>query len=513
MTVFKRKIVWLPALLIAVVAAGYFLFRGSPPNPEFATARRGTVVQEVSVTGKIKSADAVQLAFERSGRVSRLAVDSGDRVSAGAVVAELDSREAAAELKRARATVEVQRSRLAELQRGTRPEELAIAEAKRANAAQSLRDAERSLSDKIRDAYAKADDAVRYRTDPVFTDPRSSNPRFNFTLIDPALAPKLEQDRRSIERALGDWQASLASLGSGVEALPFLSSAQENLRIVAAFLDTVAAAVNSLGATDTLSQAAIDTHRSSVSAARVNVNAAAISLSAAAEARNAAQANATIAGEELALKQAGATPEAITSGEAQLREAEANAAALEAQAEKYELRSPIAGVVTKRTAEVGEVVAANAPVISVISTNRFEIEANVSEVDIAKLQVGQTARVTLDAYGSDVPFGARIRVIYPGETVIDGVPTYRVTLHFDESVSRVRAGMTAAIDVTTATREGVIVLPQRAIGTQDGKRVVRIWGENVIRIVRVQTGLRGLDGNVEVLRGVREGDRVLIPEL
>lgn len=511
MTIFRRKIVWLPALLIAVVAAGYFLFRGSPSSPEFVTARRGRVIQEVSVTGKIKSAAAVQLAFERSGRISHISAGAGDRVGAGAIVAELDSREAAAELKRARAAVEVQRSRLTELRRGTRPEELAIAEAKRANAAQSLRDAERSLADKILDAHAKADDAVRYRTDSVFTDPRSSNPRFNFILTDSTLAPKLEQGRRSVERTLNDWQTSLVSLRAGGESFPFLSLAQENLRFVAAFLDTVATAVNSLVATDTLSPAAIDAYRSSVSTARANVNAMAVNLSAAAEARSAAQASLTLAQEEFALKQAGATPEAVASGEAQVREAEASAAALEAQAEKYALRSPIAGVVTKRTVEVGEIVAANAPVIAVISANRFEIEANVSEVDIAKLKLGQAARVTLDAYGSDVPFGARLSAIDPGETVIDGVPTYRVTFHFDESDSRVRAGMTANVDVTTATREDVIVLPQRAIGTQDGKRVVRIWGENVIRIVRVQTGLRGLDGNVEVLLGVREGDRVLIP--
>lgn len=505
----KRKIVWIPALAVVLIVAGSFVFRSNPPEPEVVQVQRGTVVQEVSVTGKTKAADAVQLAFERSGRVVRVGAEVGDRVTAGAVIAELDVREAAADLSRARATVEVQRSRLAELRQGTRPEELAIAEAKLANALQGLRDADRSLADNILDAYAKADDAVRYRTDPIFTDPRSTNPRLNFILIDPILGSKLEDGRASVERALTGWGASLAPLRSGADPFPFFAPARAHLGSVAAFLDMAAEAVNSLTRTDTLPQATIDGYRAGVSTARANVHAAAAALSAAAEARSAARASVTLAEEEMLLKRAGATPEAIASQEAQVREAEASVSALEVQLGKYVLRSSIAGIVTKRTIEPGEIVAAHTPVLSVISASRFEIEANVPEADIAKLKPGQRARITLDAYGSDVPFSARVSTIDPGETVLDGVSTYRVTFQFDEPDERVRSGMTANIEVTTATREGALTLPQRAIGTLGGKRVVRIVGENVIRVVRVQTGLRGVDGNVEILSGVKEGERAI----
>lgn len=508
----KRKIVWIPALAVVLIVAGSLVFRSNPPEPELVEVRRGTVVQEVSVTGKATAADAVQLSFERSGRVVRIGADVGDRVAAGAVIAELDVREAAADLSRARATIEVQRSRLAELRQGTRPEEIAIAEAKRANALQGLADADRSLADKTLDVYAKADDAVRYRTDPIFTDPRSSNPRLNFILVDPTLAPKLEDGRVSVERTLTGWDVSLVPLRSGADPAPFLAPARARLGSVAAFLDMAAEAVNSLTRTDTLPQATIDGYRAGVSAARANVHTGAAGLSAAAEARSAAQANVTLAEEELALKRAGATHEAIISQEAQVREAEASAAALEVRLGGYVLRSPIAGIVTKRAIEEGEMVAANTPVAAVISANRFEIEANVPEADIAKVKPGQVARVTLDAYGSDVLFGARVGAIDPGETVIDGVSTYRATFQFDEPDNRVYSGMTANIEVTTATREEALTVPQRAIGTLGGKRVVRIVGENVIRVVRVQTGLRGVDGNVEILSGVKEGDRVIIPE-
>ncbi len=508
----KRKSVWITVLTIAAAAAGYFFWRGAPAEPQFVEVKRGKVVQQVSVTGRTKSVKAVQLGFEQNGKVVRVAADVGERVRAGEILAQLDSETALAELERARAAVEVQQARLEELRRGTRSEEIAVALAKYDSAMQALDNADKTLADKIIDAYAKADDAVRYRTDPIFTDPRSTNPRFNFILANPTLASKLEQARVAQERTLSEWGSELAILRRGAEPLPFLVPAQENLRLSSAFLDMAAAAVNALTPTDTLSQAAIDTYRSNVSAGRVSVNAAAIGLSVAQEARANAESAVTIAGEELMLKRAGATAEAVGSQQAQVREAEASARALEARLSKYILRSPIAGIVTKRTIEAGELVGANVAVMSVISAHQFEIEAKVPEVDIAKLRTGQTARVTLDAYSSDTAFNVRVGKIEPGETIIDGVPTYLATFAFDEVDERIRSGMTANINIDTAVKENVLILPQRAIGVRDGARVVRVLDGNVIRVVRVQTGLRGVDGSVEMPSGVSEGDRVLIPE-
>ena len=50
------------------------------------------------------------------------------------------------------------------------------------------------------------------------------------------------------------------------------------------------------------------------------------------------------------------------------------------------------------------------------------------EADIAKVAIGDLASSTLDAYGSYVDFPAQVTMIDPAETVIEGVPTYKVTL-------------------------------------------------------------------------------------
>ncbi|MFQ5676657.1 MAG: efflux RND transporter periplasmic adaptor subunit, partial [bacterium] len=153
---------------------------------------------------------------------------------------------------------------------------------------------------------------------------------------------------------------------------------------------------------------------------------------------------------------------------------------------------------------------ANSILVSVISAGRFEIEANVPEADVAKLEIGDTARMTLDAYGDDIVFEARVSKIDPAETVIEGVATYKTTLQFVGGESRAKPGMTANIDILTDSRENVIVIPQRAVITKDGERFVRIeTGEEEPEERPVQIGLRGFDGNVEIIEGLEEGEKVI----
>lgn len=98
----------IPAVLTAAVAAGgyFYVRRGAgETEPRTVRAERGEVRQEVSFTGTITAREAVDLAFETGGVVAELAVDIGDTVTAGEVIAKLDSRLASLELARVRADV------------------------------------------------------------------------------------------------------------------------------------------------------------------------------------------------------------------------------------------------------------------------------------------------------------------------------------------------------------------------------------------------------------------------
>jgi multidrug efflux pump subunit AcrA (membrane-fusion protein) len=118
--------------------------------------------------------------------------------------------------------------------------------------------------------------------------------------------------------------------------------------------------------------------------------------------------------------------------------------------------------------------------------------------------------VTLDAYGVEVPFEATVVSVDPAETIRDGVSTYRAILQFSEQDERIRSGMTANVIITADRREGVIAIPQGAIISRDGKKIVRIKvGEETLER-EVTVGEVSSIGSTEITSGLSEGDRVVI---
>lgn len=502
------------ALIIFIIAGifVYFYFIRKPAAlPQTVVAKMGTVIQEVSVTGKTKPAKNFDLAYEQGGKVKSANVEVGDRTFAGQILIELDSSELYAQLAEAEANVQIQEAKLADLEIGTRPEEIKVSETKVSNAKASLEDARKNLIDKIQDAYTKSEDAVRNKVDQYFSNPRSTNPALNFTAPDAGLGADIINTRVNIEFTLVSWKTSLNTFDTSSNLDLYLTSARNNLNQMKLFLEKNALVLNSLSATPTFSQTTIDAYRSAISTARTNVNTAITNLQMAEEKLNGAQSDVLLAEKELDLEKAGSTLEQISAQESLLKQAEASADIIKVKIGKTILRSPIDGIITKQDAKVGEIISANTSVVSIISLGGFEIEANVPEADIAKLHLGDSAKVTLDAFGSDVVFDAKVTKIDPGETIIEGVATYKITLQFVKEREGVKSGMTANIDVLTAKKENVIVVPQRAVISKDSEKIVRILNDDVtIKEVKIKTGLRGSDGNIEIIEGIKEGDKVVI---
>lgn len=529
-----------PAVFVFLAAAtgivAIFLLgnREAGPSYDFVVAQKGALVQQVSVTGRVKPAESVDLAFEKGGKVARVAAEVGNRVQAGEVLVALENSELAAQLAEAEAGVESaeaqllqyeaalesEAAELAELKKGTRPEEIQVQEVKVANAKSALRDAETNLVDTLQDAYTKADDAVRNKIDQMYTDPESANPKLLLSVNNPQLKTDLEWERFVTEGALQSWKASLDLLPVNGDIHEDAKLAQDNLSQIKAFLDKTALAVNTAQSTAT-----VESWRADVSTARVNVNAAVTNVTSAEEKFTAAEAALSLEENQLFLLQAGTIEERIASQEAQVRQAEANIASqeakvrqakaaaqnIEAQIAKTVLEAPIKGVVTKQDAKVGEIIASNAVMVSLISEAEFEVEAFIPEVDIAKVKIGDAATLTVDAYGGDEIFEAVVAAIDPAETIREGVPTYKTTLQFTGEDERIKSGMTADLDILTNRLDGVISVPLRAVITKNGEKIVRLLGDNNdVEEVKVETGIRGSDGTVEITAGVNEGDKVII---
>lgn len=557
---------------VLILVLGVWYFSGDDNSLyEFAVVKKGDLLQEVSVTGRIKPAEDVSLAFEKNGKISKIHVDVGDNVTIGQKLASLENSDVEAQLAQAeagvdsakasllqyQATLEREEVKLDELKSGTRTEEIDILEAKVSSARKTLSDAEISLlnvekkaetdlnnlygdiDDILNDAYAKAEDAANKQTDELFNDDLSNSPYLSFITSNSQAETDAESKRVAATTALNSFKADIVTLPIyqiGLDNL--LIRSQEELGTVRDFLIKTSDALN--GATN-LSQTNIASYKANISTGRTNVNTAISNItaqqqlisgqkntnqsniSASQSQVNTAKNSLIVAEAELNLKKAGATSQQIAaqeaqvsqakaniaSGQAQVKQAEANVRNSRAQLVKTVLYAPINGVVTKQSATIGEIIAANSPIISIISKNQYEIEANMPEADISKIHIGNSSRVTLDAY-PDVTFEAKVTAIDPAETIIEGVATYKITLHFLSEDDKIKSGMTANIDILSDKKENVISIPQRAVTTRNGDKFVRVLVGGAIREVPVTTGIKGSNGYIEVTDGLNEGDQVVI---
>lgn len=506
---FSTKVVIGAVAVIGIGIGAYVSFHSSGDGQrELVTAKKGDIHEEVVVTGKVKPAHDVDLAFEKGGRVTRVAFAVGDAVRAGAVLAELDHADLSASLLEAQASVREREAALAALERGSRPEEISVTESKLASAQQAQKDARQNAVNYIQDAYTKADDAVGGKIDQFYLNPKTVNPQFLFANLQ--LKTDAESKRVITENTMQDWKKKI---DGGTIANNFdgaFSLARTNLAVIRDLLDTVSQAINSLAQSATISQATINTYRADVSAARANINTAFTNLTTAEEKLSSADSAVGVSERELDLVKAGSAAEDIESATAALEQAKASVANIQAQIQKTLIIAPISGVVTRSDIKAGEIVGANSKAISLETASQFQIEANVPEADIAKIQSGNSAHVTLDAYGSGKIFDARVIAIDPSETVIDGVSTYKATLEFSGTDDRVKSGMTANVTILGAAHEGVVVIPLRAVTTKDGQKIVRVMHGNEVEEKSVSLGLRGQDGLVEITSGISEGDIIVV---
>lgn len=190
--------------------------------------------------------------------------------------------------------------------------------------------------------------------------------------------------------------------------------------------------------------------------------------------------------------------------------------------EKTLLRAPIDGVLSRQNIEVGEDVLSSSSALSgtggvavfeMISAQKFKINADIAEVDINKLSIGDKADITLDAVGDEAVFEGTITRIDPVQTVIQDVVFYKAEVMVDSDDERIKPGMTATVQIVLRRADGAVTLPEKAVQREDGKSFVRIVVDGRVKNIDVETGIRDLQGNLEIKSGVVEGQEVILRTL
>jgi len=179
---------------------------------------------------------------------------------------------------------------------------------------------------------------------------------------------------------------------------------------------------------------------------------------------------------------------------------------------KTELRTLADGVLGKFDTKIGEYVTAGTVVATIVS-HQFHVKVDISESDIAKVKMNDSAIITFDAFGDDVIVSGQVVAIDPSQTEISGVVYYKTTVLLDDIADlAVRSGMTANVKILTDKIEQVLVAPRRAVLKKDGKDIVRVVtnkDKGIFEEREVVTGLSGDEGLIEIVSGLEEGQEVV----
>ena len=216
--------------------------------------------------------------------------------------------------------------------------------------------------------------------------------------------------------------------------------------------------------------------------------------------------------------------EQLRIAELELANAEVRVADLERDLTNATVNAPVSGVVLLpaqpqggqrvETIEVGSRVQRGQTMFTIGDLESFQVRAQVDEIDIGRVRVGQPVTVTGDAFAEFTLRGEVTSVAAQAsqEAGRSGLPSFGVTVHIRglsaEQRTRLAVGMSANLAIITYDNPAAVVLPPDAIRENGDQRVVRVRSGGQLREVPVTIGVTTPEG-VEVRGAINAGDVVL----
>lgn len=550
MKIFSKRNIIIVSLAVLAVGYGFYRYRqtNQPVSYDIIKVTRGNLAQTVEATGKIQSANDLEMRFETAGILSEIRVKENDQVKAGQILASLHAAQLNAAVAQAKANLDQTIAGSTSETIAQYEADVKKAEANLAKARADLNNLEAGLKQGLDNSYINQINTLQGALAPVETsmtdmdtvlgvENSSANNAFDLALV------TMDNSSFYYSRAKSDFSAArikINAVKSAVQTLVISSSAdeiatatgkvKESLDSLATALDSAwtvldkldvnAPAHNLTIGTVMAKKTTLDTDKAAVTTKKTAVLTGEQTIATAklnyqgdvgsAGASQVAQYEASVKIYEAALASAQASLAVKKAPQREVDLAPLRAALAQAVAnrEKTVLRAPIDGVIAKVNKKVGELVSSTDVVINFISPH-FEIDVDIPETDVAKLKLNDSVVITLDAFGDDIKFSGKVASIEPASTEIQDVVYYKVKMTLDDTDKAVKSGMTANVTVSTASRENTLYIPSRAVRTNDEK-YVRVLIGNEVKDMPIKLGLKADDGKIEVLSGLQEGDLVVL---
>lgn len=210
----------------------------------------------------------------------------------------------------------------------------------------------------------------------------------------------------------------------------------------------------------------------------------------------------------------------VTWSKAQVELAKASVVSAEVNVENTNIRAPFDGTVLTKNADIGEMVApfaassnSRGAVVTIADMTSLEVEADVSESNIQKVQPGQSCEIILDAYPSERYSGYVHKIVPTADRAKATVMTKIRFKQIDEKVlpemSAKANFLTRPLEETNGSLKPFTGVLKAVVTSRDGQPVVFVLNSETVTETPITAG-RELGGYVEVISGLKVGDRVVL---
>jgi RND family efflux transporter MFP subunit len=173
------------------------------------------------------------------------------------------------------------------------------------------------------------------------------------------------------------------------------------------------------------------------------------------------------------------------------------------------IQAPRDGILMEVLIRSGDLLNRSQPVFVLYARDDLQVIANVDELDLVNVSIGAPARLRLDSYPAEEIPGTVVSTA-PMAREQGGATVFATTLSLDipENID-IRPGMNADVTIVTEARENVLLIPQEAIRSVGERAYVQVLTNGDQQEREVILGYRS-GGQVEVVSGISEGDRIVV---
>jgi HlyD family secretion protein len=536
------RLVMVLVVVAALAAVGVILWRRAhaapPPPPTVAkgtpvlveAVTRGALNDQIVLTGSAEADHDSTINAEVPGNVAAVYVRVGDRVRAGQALVRLDTDLASAQLAQSSAMVRSAQARRSQAQVnvrlteestqvGVRQAEIGVQAAReQLQKAKAAYDLTRSqIENGIAQAQTGLDSAQATLRD-VQAGARSQEIAQAQAALAQARAA-LSEAQAALRQARSDYERQKALKDAGAISQQQLDTAQTNADLAQARAVQAQARVDQ--AAEALSLAKAGARTEQVRLAELGVQQARQALQLAESRRdqvnvaqrdvNAAEAALSNARQQLAMARAQRQQVALQEEEARAAAASVGQARAGEQyartgLAKLYIRAPFDGQVAERLAEPGLGAGSGTPLIRLVDLQPMKVKAQVSELQVARLRVGQTAQVTVDALAGRTFIGRLARM---SPAANPGQRMYTVEIEVNNAQELIKPGMFCRATVVLATVADALLVSRDALVENADQRLVYAVENGKIAVREVTIGAQS-DNHVQILSGAREGDQLVV---